>query len=36
MRKFFMILTLAVVALTATGAASAYDPPDCGDCHLVL
>jgi hypothetical protein len=35
MRKFFIILTLAVATLTATGAASAYDPPDCyPNCQL--
>jgi hypothetical protein len=34
MRKFFMILTLAIAAFTVSGVASTIDPPDCPDCQL--
>ena len=35
MRKFFMILTLTVVAFTVSGVASPLDPPDCYPCAQV-
>lgn len=31
MRKLMMILALAVTLLSATGVATAMDPPSCGD-----
>ena len=31
MRKLMMILTIAVALLSATGVATALDPPTCGD-----
>ena len=31
MRKLMMVLTLAVALLSATGVATALDPPQCGD-----
>jgi len=31
MRKLIAILTLAVALLSATGVATAADPPQCGD-----
>ncbi len=35
MRKFFMILTLAITAIVASGVASAIDPPECEVCPFV-
>lgn len=36
MRKLFIVLTLAVSYLAATGAAGAYPPPECDpNCPLV-
>ena len=35
MRKFFMILTLTIATLAATGVATALDPPDCDQCPFV-